>query len=69
MSREGISLLFSIQHRTLINGRHRKNTRVKTAKLGSKTGRKMPVMYREVRIVREEIFRGIRAVWGGGGGV
>ena len=28
----------------------------------------MPVMNREVRIVREEIFRGIRAVWGGGGG-
>lgn len=26
----------------------------------------MPVMYREVRIVREEIFEGIRAVWGGG---
>ena len=40
---------------------------VKTAKLGSKTGRKMPVMYREVRIVREEIFGGIRAVWEGGG--
>lgn len=29
----------------------------------------MPVMYREIRIVREEIFGGIRAVWGGGGGV
>ena len=27
----------------------------------------MPVMYREVRIVREEIFGGIRAVCGGGG--
>ena len=26
----------------------------------------MPVMYREIRIVREEIFGGIRAVWGGG---
>lgn len=25
----------------------------------------MPVMYREIRIVREEIFGGIRAVWGG----
>ena len=25
----------------------------------------MRVMYREVRIVREEIFGGIRAVWGG----
>lgn len=49
---ERVSLLFSIEHRTLINGRHRKNTRVKTAKLGSKTGRKMPVMYREIRIVK-----------------
>lgn len=29
----------------------------------------MPVMYREIRIVREEIFGGIRAVWGGGGGL
>ena len=30
----------------------------------------MPVMYREVRIVREEILGGIRAVCvGGGGGV
>lgn len=29
----------------------------------------MPVMYREVRIVREEIFGGIRAVWEGGGGL
>ena len=29
----------------------------------------MPVMYREVRIVREKIFGGIRAVWGGGGGL
>lgn len=29
----------------------------------------MPVMYREVRIVREEIFGGIRAVLGGGGGL
>ena len=29
----------------------------------------MPVMYREIRIVREEILGGIRAVWGGGGGV
>ena len=28
----------------------------------------MPVMYREIRIVREEILGGIRAVWGGGGG-
>lgn len=29
----------------------------------------MPVMYREVRIVREEIFGGIRAMWEGGGGL
>lgn len=39
---------------------------VKTAKLGSKTGRKMPVMYREIRIVRGD-FRRHKSSGGGGG--